>query len=106
MSIYKKSPYKQLEFSEMKINKVQLAMLSELKELGGAVISSQWTTGHGRFTSRRAVPPFCKRIERRASWFPNYPKRIRDVFKDHPRCESVIAIVDMRSANRVLREAA
>ena len=47
MRLYKKSPYEQLEFSEMKINKVQLAMLSELKELGGAVISSQWTTGHG-----------------------------------------------------------
>jgi hypothetical protein len=89
----------------MKVTKTQLSMISELKQRGGAVISSRWTTGHGRFTSLRAIPPFCKRIERWAGWFPKYPKRIRDVFKRHPRCKAVIAIVDMRSVNKLLKEA-
>jgi len=87
-----------------KITKSQIEALAELKRRGGAVITSQWANGNGRYTTRRSIPPFCKRIERWAAWFPNYPQRIKRVFRKHPRCEAVIAITNMRAVNKILAE--
>lgn len=84
----------------MKINKTQKAALWQIHRCGGAVMTSHWTNGIGRYTRSRAVPPFCKRIERYRA--EDYPKRIQRVFRLHPRCQAVIAIVDMRAANRAL----
>jgi len=42
-------------------------------------------------------------VERWAAWFPEYPERIKRMFKLHPRCKAVIAITDMRTANRLLK---
>ena len=78
----------------------QLEALAELKNRGGAVITSEWTTGRGRFTTPRSIPPFCRRIENWASFYQ--AARIRKVFRLHPRCRAVVAIVDMRRANRAL----
>jgi len=88
----------------MKITKPQIEALYELKIRApgnGAVVTSEWTTGRGRWIRRRAVPPFCKRIER--SQAANYPKRIRQTFYNRPQCQAIIAIVDMRNANKTLR---
>ena len=85
-----------------KLTKVQLRSLAELKRLGGAVITSHWTNGIGRHTSKRAVPPFCEELGR---WSYNrLPKRIRRIFDEHPRCQYVVCITNMRAANRALRE--
>jgi hypothetical protein len=88
----------------MKITNLQLDALYELSRRipgNGAVITSHWTTGAGRWTRRRAIPPFCKRIERWQSFM--FPKRIRQTFNAHPQCQAVIAIVDMRNANKALK---
>jgi len=84
----------------MNPTKKQLEALAELKNRGGAVITSEWTTGRGRFTTPRSIPPFCRRIENWAAFYQ--VARIRRVFRRHPRCRAVVAIVDMRSANRAL----
>ena len=87
-----------------KPTKTQLQSLAELKRLGGAVMTSEWTNGRGRFTSKRAVPPFCDELSR---WsYDRLPKRIRRIFDQHPRCQYVVCITDMRGANRALRELA
>ena len=82
---------------------VQRASLKALLDMGGAVITSEWTNGTGRYTTRRALPPFCKSIPRYLA--AHYPARIQKVFRAHPRCHAVIAVTNMRAANRVLRAA-
>lgn len=87
----------------MKITKTQAASLKQLIDLGGAVIASDWTNGQGRFTTSKAIPPFCDKISR-LSLHRDFPARIKKVFGAHPKCQSVIAVVDMRGANRALKE--
>jgi hypothetical protein len=88
--------------------KSQLNALRELMDAGGAVIGSQWTTGSGKNTSRRTIPPFCSRIPRQEHYWIAYnrPERIKKVFCKHPRCEYLIAVTDMRKARKALKEAA
>ena len=74
--------------------------LKNLIDRGGAVMTSDWTTGAGRHTRARAIPPFCKRIFR--SEAARYPARIKRVFAQHPRCQAVVAITDMRTARLVM----
>ncbi len=52
-----------------KINRRQLGALREFSEKAdkyGALPVDEWTSGKGRFTKPRALPPFCKRFEREA----------------------------------------
>ena len=112
---------------QTKVTKPQLAALIELKRRGGAVISSEWTRGRGRYTSRRPVPPYCERITKtscswitseakkqtadfyqangNAIWPTKVPQRIKQVFKRHPKCEAVIAITNMRAVNKTIQQA-
>ena len=83
----------------MKINSRQIKSLRDIKRLGGIVASSKWTNGSGRYTTKRAIPPHCRMIEFYAAGA--YPKRIRDFFRQNPRVQRAVAIVDMRAANRV-----
>jgi len=75
--------------------------LKDLMDRGGAVMTSEWTTGAGRHTRSRAIPPFCERIVREESAL--YPSRIKRVFAQHPRCRAVVAITDMRTARRAVK---
>jgi hypothetical protein len=85
----------------MTIRKNQIEALSEIVHNGGAVLASSWVNGSGRYITARAIPPFCKRIERYEA--ADYPKRIQEIFAKHPRAKSVVAIVDMRSAKKELK---
>jgi hypothetical protein len=90
-----------------KPTKSQLQSLRDLYALGGAVLTSEWTTGSfSRHISRRVVPICSRRIERHPD-LPRakLPRRIAKVFEAHPRCQAVIAITDMRTAKRVLKAA-
>ena len=85
-----------------KITYSQQYALKDLMAQGGAVMTSEWTTGAGRHTRPRIIPPFCERISRVDA--ARYPARIKRVFVQHPRCRAVVAITDMRTTNRVLNE--
>lgn len=85
----------------MTIRKNQIEALLEVMDAGGAVLSSDWTNGRGRYITRRAVPPFCKRIEKFEAC--KYPKRIQKMFSDHPRAQAVVAVVDMRNAKKITK---
>ena len=86
-----------------KLTKPQLESLAEIHRRGGAVLTSEWTNGSGRYITARAIPPFCERIER--LYLDLQPKRIQKIFANRPRCKAVIAITNMRAANRALGEA-
>jgi hypothetical protein len=86
-----------------KLTKSQIESLSAIHQRGGAVLTSEWVNGSGRYTSRRIVPQFCERIERHRAHY--YPLRIQKVFADHPRCQAVVAITNMKGANIALRQA-
>ena len=92
--------------TQTKTTQRQREALEQLHNRGGAVISSDWTNGAGRFTTSKAIPPFCKKIDRSELRWNEFPQRITKVFERHPRCQSVVAIVDMRAARKVLREGA
>ena len=85
------------------MRKPQLESLRELKgRNNGVTLTSNWTNGRGRNCTKRAVPPFCERIEKYCAH--RYPKRIQRMFRIHPRARAVVAIVNMRAANKALRE--
>ncbi len=88
-----------------KPTKPQIKALADLFELGGCVITSQWTTGSGRHITRRTIPLFCDRVSVAAVLRTpkEYPARIRRVAQAHPRAIEIVAITDMRSAKRALR---
>ena len=90
--------------SSHKINANTRYALRQLMDQGGAVMTSCWTTGAGQRTRARTIPPFCAKIYRANANL--YPKRIKRVFVKHPRCKAVIAIVDMKSAKRVMHHTA
>ena len=75
--------------------------LRDLAARGGAVMTSEWTTGHSHRTRAREIPPHSEKVSAYGS--RRMPKRIRRVFDAHPRCQFVIAITNMRAANRELR---
>ena len=86
----------------MKITKTQLSNLAEIKARGGVTLASKWVTGTGRYVTTRAIPPMCERIERGQAY--KFPKWIQKFFEKHPRCKAVIAITNMRAANKLLKE--
>ncbi len=48
-----------------------------------------------------SIPPYCERIEKYSAH--RFPKRIQRMFELHPRAQAVIAITNMRQANKALR---
>ena len=85
-----------------RLTKVQVRSLGDLSRYdGGVVMSSYWTTGSGRHTRARTIPPYASRIEK--FYADNYPARIRDFFRRHPRVRAVVAITNMRAANKILK---
>lgn len=89
------------------MTRAQATSLRELRARGGAVITSEWSNGHGNYITRRAVPLFSARIDRSSAMRlgTKLPRRIRRVFEAHPRCEAVVAITNMRGANKALAPA-
>ena len=80
------------------MNKTQRENLFDLYKRGGLVPASEWVNGSGRYITKRAIPPHCERIERRDA--RKYPKRIWSIFESRPRVQAVVAIVNMRAANK------
>lgn len=80
------------------MNKTQRENLFDLYKRGGLVPASEWVNGSGRYITKRAIPPHCERIERRDA--RKYPKRIWSIFEERPRIQAVVAIVNMRAANK------
>jgi hypothetical protein len=71
----------------------------EILNKGGAILSSDWTTGHGRYISLRAIPPHCQALP--VSESVKLPgetgKNARKLFKAHPRVQKIICVTNRRA---------
>lgn len=79
--------------SDTRINptRPQIEALCQIHESGDVVKASEWTTGSGRYTASRAIPPGAKRFER-AFWDPK-PLHVTVFFNTNPRVKAVVAVI-------------
>jgi len=80
-----------------------------LREFGLVRMSSDWTTGRGKWRQLRTFPVFAHRISARDVKSGISPlkglvkKEAEKLVKQHPNCRSLIAITDLRSADKALK---
>lgn len=72
------------------INAVVAGQWRDLLARGGATLTSNWTSGSGRHTSKRQIPPLCEMFNVEDA----YPSHVERVFLQHPRAQRVIAIIN------------
>ena len=84
----------------------QLQALAELMRRGGATASSDWTTGIRSQTSRRALPPFCKRVSAvTAQGMPGEGgKAARRLGTARPGVRFLVVVDNLRAARAALRD--
>ncbi len=71
-----------------------------LIELGGIVKSSDWTNGHGRHITAKAIPPFAEKIAKNDA--DNYSIKVRKFFIANPRVKFAIAVTDVAGAKKAI----
>ena len=77
----------------MKVTKAQIKNLNEFiakANEDGVLMSSQWTSGTGRFVSKRAIPPFCTEVNAREA--AKSSRRVASYLVQHPKCVKVIVV--------------
>ena len=89
--------------SQIKITKQTL----ELVQRGGAVLASSWTSGSGRFISKRATPQYAIEINADLD-ISNLPPKSRNavkaIIKAHPKAQKIIVINDWRMINKFQKQ--
>ena len=57
-----------------KVTKPQLDAIRIIKDCGGAVLTSHWTYGNGRYITKRPVPPHCEHAKANSEHVQDAPK--------------------------------
>lgn len=70
----------------------QIEIALELFRKGGIVKSSEWVTGSGKHTKKRALPIYSKEYERPLVEMSHLPKHVQEFFKANPKVKKCIAI--------------
>jgi|GEM_PF-4217372 len=81
--------------------RVERGNLRYLLRAGGQMMTSEFVSGHGRNAKILDLPRFCRQIHKDHAG--RYPKRVQELFNQHPRCQYAIAITNMRAAKRLLK---
>ena len=81
-------------------------LLQDLHDLGGVVAASDWTSGHGRFTKRKAMPRYCGEIY--AGYIEGVLKgevlkNAKALLKSRPKITKFVAITNLRAALELLK---
>ena len=79
------------------MNKSQAMAILELAKKG-PVPTSEWTNGSGRYTTRRAIPEGAVEWSRYEA--VSAPETVQVVFRDRPRVERVIGLVDVQASKQ------
>ena len=89
-----------------KITITQRRMLAQLMAGHGLRASSDWTTGLGRHTKRKAIPPFCESLPiEDAMALPGLSGRqARALQLRRPLVQRVVIVTDRRKANQLLKQ--
>lgn len=102
------------EGTTMKFTKTSEKQLREYfskMDASGCVVASDWTSGSGRFTKPKALPPFVQRFERKEyakTALPKHgaPERVAfEFFGKNPRRKTVL-VLDKEAALAFFFEAA
>lgn len=94
-----------------KTSEKQLCEYLSKMDASGCVVASDWTSGSGRFTKPKALPPFVQRFERKGyakTALPkhNTPERTAyEFFRSNPGRMAVL-VMDTEAAMRFLFDAA
>lgn len=94
-----------------KTNEKQMREFMGLMDAKGCVPVSEWTSGKGKFTTSRALPPFVKRLDRVEYKPCERPKRgtveraAMEFFEANPRRRAVL-VMDIDAAMGFLFDAA
>jgi hypothetical protein len=69
---------------------------------GGAILASEWTTGRGRFVTKRPIPAYCAELSvGNIDTLKGRSRRTaKALLRKHPRARKMIAVVDRRALNR------
>ncbi len=78
----------------------------EIYNRGGAILASEWTTGSGRYVSKRPIPNGCKEVSvSDASALRGATgKRVRHLLKMHPRARKLIVVSNRRLVSQWQKE--
>lgn len=96
----------------MGFNKVQQRQIREFRELidcNGCVSVSEWVSGSGRFSSKKALPPFVDRIEKEGidgialKEMNDVQKKATVYFIEHPKRKAVL-VMDVAKVEEVGNE--
>lgn len=96
-------------------------LLTDLYKLGGAVKSSDWTNGSGRYITRRSIPDHCDLLEHmyftdqgeflaynqhreKVTLKGEIKKKVLKILKVSPRVQKIVAITDLRKAKKLIKE--
>lgn len=92
---------------KMKYNVTQLKNALEILEKG-PIAASKWTSGTGRFISKRPIPPFC--LQTKASLVTDapemFPLKVRRFVKKNPKVKLVIFCNDVRGLKAAYKKKA
>ena len=72
---------------------------------GGAIAASDWTTGTGRYISKRAIPALCSEIDSSDvhKLKGKSLKAAQRLLRERPRVRKIIVVDDWRSLNRIIK---
>lgn len=78
----------------------------EIANQGGAIASGDWTTGTGRFISKRPIPEFCKEITTAEVKTLKGKSKVAatKLLKARPKIAKLIVVHDWRSLGRVVKK--
>tara|TARA_S200002703_G_scaffold2588_1_gene4004 strand:+ start:114 stop:425 length:312 start_codon:yes stop_codon:yes gene_type:complete len=91
-----------------RLTKPTLDNLRQAFQLGKFIKSSDWTTGKGRWTSRKAVPPYYELV-----YIYDWDKKLNKeaeanlerARKKHPRATKFLVCTNARAVKKTLKEA-
>jgi len=98
-----------------KPHKQALENLATLERMGGVCPSSEWVNGRGRYTTRKALPPFAEVITviptviggpawAGAELRGAVQRNLVCLLKSRPQLKKVVVISDLRSARLLLKK--
>ena len=78
----------------------------EIYNRGGAILASEWTTGSGRYVSKRPIPAGCIEVSvsDASALRGAIGKRIRGLLKMHPKAQKLIVVDNVRLVGQWQKE--
>lgn len=86
-------------------NTLEIATDQRVTSFAGAIPSSRWITGSGRYVSKRPIPPHCEEmtIGDAKKIGGKTEKAVKRMLKVYPKCRKCIVVTDWRAVGRLIK---